>query len=533
MKTIAYIRVSTEEQVFGTSLDSQEKACIEFAKKCGLDLPQENIFREEGESAKMMERTQLQNMLTFVKNNRGKIDYCVVWKVDRLARKSEYHHAIKAILLKYGVKLKSVTEPIDESPMGSLMEGVLAAFAQFDNDIRTTRTVTGMRARTMQGGWPHQASYGYQNWKNPAGISTLKPDENAERVKQFLNTFATGAYNLNQSIILAKNLGIKAPRTGKPYTWQGVKNILLNPLYAGFIYSSFTDGAYINGIHQPLIKPVTHYKIKAIVAGKNPQNSRHAKEDWPLRGGFLKCIHCKHPMTGGSPKGHSKHYPRYSCSKCHVSPEVKATSKDRDATHAQFMELLANIKPREEVAQAFREIVLRKWNNEFKDAVSVSKRIDSDIAELHQKKSRVIDLFIENKLTDDMKDQKLREIQDSIGDLELQRIDAGSEVNNKEQTIDSAVMFLTNADQFWNLGDLQVRKGIQDLIFPDGLYFSCSDGFGTATLSQSHLLIEKVASKSDLSPSLVKGSWIDWNGLKKELIEMSDLFKQASLLNVR
>lgn len=57
---------------------------------------------------------------------------------------------------------------------------------------------------------------------------------------------------------------------------------------------------------------------------------------------------------------------------------------------------------------------------------------------------------VKNKLTDDMKDQKLREIQDEIGNLELQRIDADSEVANKGQTIDSAVMFLTNADQFWN-----------------------------------------------------------------------------------
>ncbi len=355
MKTIAYIRVSTEEQVFGTSLDSQEKACVEFAKKAGLDLPAENIFREEGESAKMLERTQLQNMLAYVKNNRGKIDYCIVWKVDRLARKSEYHHAIKAILLKYGVKLKSVTEPIDESPMGSLMEGVLAAFAQFDNDIRTTRTVTGMKARTMQGGWPHRATYGYRNVKNAAGVSTIEPDDNAQRIKTLLNEFATGSYNLNQAVTVAKKLGIVSTLTGKPYGWQGIKNILLNPLYAGYIYSSFTDGAYLGGIHKPLIKPATHYKIKAIVAGKNPQNSRHAKEDWPLRGGFLKCIHCKHPMTGGAPKGHSRHYPRYSCSKCHVSPEIKATSKDRDATHEQFMELLTKIKPREEVAKAFRE----------------------------------------------------------------------------------------------------------------------------------------------------------------------------------
>ncbi len=155
----------------------------------------------------------------------------------------------------------------------------------------------------------------------------------------------------------------------------------------------------------------------------------------------------------------------------------------------------------------------------------LSKSIDTGIAALHQKKSRVIDLFIENKLTDEEKDHKLREIQDDIGDLELQRIDAGSEVANKEQTIDSAVMFLTNADQFWNLGDLQVRKGIQDLIFPDGLYFDCFEGFGTAILSQSHLLIEKVTNTGDLNPNLVTLIEANWNLICEEILRWVDILK--------
>ena len=49
------------------------------------------------------------------------------------------------------------------------------------------------------------------------------------------------------------------------------------------------------------------------------------------------------------------------------------------------------------------------------------------------KKSCMIDLFIESKLTDDIKDQKLGEIQDEIGNLELQRIDAGSRVVDIEK----------------------------------------------------------------------------------------------------
>lgn len=136
MKAVAYIRVSTEDQVQGTSLDSQRNACIKYAADNEIDLPIENVFREEGVSAKLIDRPKLAALLDYCAKNKGQVTHCIIWKVDRLARKSEYHHIIKAQLAKFGVKLVSVTEPISDDPMGNLMEGMLAAFAQFDNEIR-------------------------------------------------------------------------------------------------------------------------------------------------------------------------------------------------------------------------------------------------------------------------------------------------------------------------------------------------------------------------------------------------------------
>ena len=40
--------------------------------------------------------------------------------------------------------MRSATEPIDDTSTGKLMEGVLAAFAQFDKDVRSDRTRAGM-----------------------------------------------------------------------------------------------------------------------------------------------------------------------------------------------------------------------------------------------------------------------------------------------------------------------------------------------------------------------------------------------------
>ena len=46
------------------------------------------------------------------------------------------HFALRSLLKSLGISLRSATEPIDDTSTGELMEGVLAAFAQFDNDVR-------------------------------------------------------------------------------------------------------------------------------------------------------------------------------------------------------------------------------------------------------------------------------------------------------------------------------------------------------------------------------------------------------------
>ena len=60
---VIYCRVSTTEQVEGTSLGYQEKVCKEYAEKKGYHVLK--VFIEEGESAKTADRTQLNSMLAY------------------------------------------------------------------------------------------------------------------------------------------------------------------------------------------------------------------------------------------------------------------------------------------------------------------------------------------------------------------------------------------------------------------------------------------------------------------------------------
>ena len=62
----------------------------------------------------------------------------VVFNLTRFARDKYDHFALRSHLKSLGISLRSATEPIDDTSTGKLMEGVLAAFAQFDNDVGQT-----------------------------------------------------------------------------------------------------------------------------------------------------------------------------------------------------------------------------------------------------------------------------------------------------------------------------------------------------------------------------------------------------------
>ena len=141
---VIYVRVSTKEQTENLSLPTQLRACEDYCRRHGYDVLER--FHEEGESAKTTDRSQLQALLKYCRTHKGKVHFVVVYNLTRFAREKYDHFALRAHLNSLGISLRSATEPIDDTSTGKLMEGVLAAFAQFDNDVRSDRTRAGMKA---------------------------------------------------------------------------------------------------------------------------------------------------------------------------------------------------------------------------------------------------------------------------------------------------------------------------------------------------------------------------------------------------
>lgn len=475
-KAVIYSRVSTAEQAEKKkSLDSQEQYCRDFATKRDIEI--DRVFREEGESAKTADRTQLIKLIEYCKTNKGKLRYVIVWKVDRFARRTEDHLALKALLLKLGIQLLSATEPIENSNTGKLMETILAGFAEFDNDVRSERCSNGMKARLEEGGWVHVAPIGYRNYKDSLRRPTLKPDESSVKVAAFLREFCKGLYTQKQAVQLAHQFGVRT-KNNKPMSANGVYKMLRNPVYAGLITGKMLEHS-VKGLHEPLITEDEFNTIAQILEGKRKtiRPETRGRPDWPLRR-LLLCDKCRHPLTGSASKGRTKHYPKYHCTQCRGG----GMSADREKVHGEFQALLERVKPSPYTLKLFKEIVMRRWHLEHLEAQSKRRKIDEEIKTLEDRRQTVIDKNLDGAIDDEMMREQVERIGVRTAELRLTRSDIMEGELEKEIVVDTAIGFISDAGSFWRNANIDNKQRFQRMIFPEGISYKFANGFGTAVM---------------------------------------------------
>ncbi len=160
MKTIGYIRVSTEEQSReGVSLDNQEAKIKAYADLNNLSLVE--IIRDEGRSAKTLNREGLTRLLKLL--DEGQAESVIVYKLDRLSRNTVDTLNIIDRLEKQGIAFHSINERIDtKSATGKFFLTILSALAQMERDLIAERTRDALAHKKSQGQWCGHIPYGFK-----------------------------------------------------------------------------------------------------------------------------------------------------------------------------------------------------------------------------------------------------------------------------------------------------------------------------------------------------------------------------------
>lgn len=137
---VIYTRVSSEKQVEGYSLESQEELCREFAAQRAytvVDVISDVITGER------LERPGLNRLFDLV--SVADVRHVIVLNLERLTRGGPAHYAMIAAQLEtQGAALEIVTGGYDSSsPEGMLAAQIQSTIAWYDNQMRRERTLRG------------------------------------------------------------------------------------------------------------------------------------------------------------------------------------------------------------------------------------------------------------------------------------------------------------------------------------------------------------------------------------------------------
>lgn len=404
-----YIRVSTEEQAkHGYSIDSQKEVCASFAQTKG-------------------------------------------YEVD--------HVSLSMTLKQYNIEILSATESNSKDASGNLQRNLSCILSQLENEQKSERVTNAMKQAMESGRWLWRAPFGYFYDSN---IGNIVPKEKESKiVKTIFEKLATGCYSQANILSELKKQGVELYPTH-------MCKILRNPIYCGYMVKEEWFDEPVKGLFTPLVSESLFNTAQDILDGKKPVIAPHDfnNPDYPLKQ-FLLCPYCGKPLTGSTSTGRNKKkFYYYSCynKKC-----THKFSMSKDKIEKSFIELLKQIKPKEELLNFFKIMVSDVYKELTKEQTTRNSQLKRQLDELVEEKKEIIRSFSKKKIEeedynlimDDLK-SKEQEIKSNIQHGAIPQDDF-------EKCLKSSLSVIQNIDNAWQQSVYSIKKNLQNLIFPNGL----------------------------------------------------------------
>ena len=323
MKVALYARVSSERQDIDLSISAQLKALREYASRNGHAVVKEYV--DEAESGRSIDRPGFKQMIVTARQKPSPFEAILVWKLSRFARNREDSIIYKSLLRKQGIQVVSINEPVEDTPSGRLLEGIIEVIDEFYSANLSQDVLRGMRenaGRGFRNGG--RAPYGYIRVKIQDGATTrtrLEPDTKTAPIAQRIFRECLSGKGL-KAIARSLNGDSISSMTGKKWGATSIEKILHNEAYTGtMVWGKRTTTPYrldnssallrAEGAWPALIDKTTFTQAQARLAARAPQVIHPREVDsLYLLSGIMRCGVCGAAMVGQG-SGHRYHY--YMC----------------------------------------------------------------------------------------------------------------------------------------------------------------------------------------------------------------------------
>ena len=487
-KCVIYVRVSSEKQVDGYSLDSQEELCRKRAELLGFQVFK--VFREEGISGTTIDRPQLQEMLKSISQAESNIKAVIVYSTSRLNRNTVDYLTLRTLLKQKGVAFYSVTEPTGEKPVEKFIETIFASLNQYQNEERAQNVANSLKKRFLEGHITAKPPLGYLMVKINGKSQAVKDPDTFEAVKTLWIRVRDEQLSLREAAVVLNSLKIKSKHDNrfKKFHHQSVQKILNNKFFMGTLVSQ--KYGETKGLHEPMIDEQSYWTVQKVLKSRRLENhERHNKlrSDFKLRS-IIRCEDCPKKLTSAWTKGHTKKYGYYFCPTRGIH---KMRSLDKDDIEPKFIKLLKKLNTSQRRMKWLCEILEEKFNQKLE---MINKNTDGVQVE--------IDKLKETKFT--LSEKHLKGIYSDEEFLELKK-SLDSQIEEKQQLLTDKVVdkqditpvlkfmeyYLSHLDIVWNKASLEGKVRIAGSIMPNGIVYGEED-FRTPKLGLGYELTRQL-----------------------------------------
>ena len=454
---VIYTRVSSQQQADNLSLATQLKACTLYAEKMAYNIAA--TFGGTYESAETDERKQFTAMISFVKKYRGKISYILVYSLERFSR-NDNSIWLTNELRRLGIEIVSVTQPIDTSnASGQMQQKMLFLFGEFDNQLRRQKCMAGVREMLLRGDWPTQPPMGFEVVRQN-GKRNIVVNAKGRLIRE---AFHWKAFD---------NLSIEAIRArlaekGLKICHQHMSKILRNPFYCGMMAHNMLEGKVVEGNQEQLVSKEVFLKVNGLLK-ENAQGYRINEEnaEIPLKR-FMLCGHCGKPMRAYIVKKKNLHYYKCNTKTCN-------NNKSANALNSLFERILHTFKL--DGDKGVTEIVNRQAIAEFNERTSGEQHDYQNLQDQHaaviKKIDRLEERYIEEEIGSDLYNKYRNKYKEEKEEIEKNLMTLSRQVSNLDNSVGLAMEFALELPSKWVSADYNTKKGIQFLLFPEGITYS-------------------------------------------------------------
>lgn len=462
-RAVIYLRVSTAKQSEkaddpeGYSLPAQREACHRKAAELGAEVVDE--YRDQGESAKTVDRSDFQRMLTRVRTKQD-IDYVILDKIDRFARNRRDDANTLFELRRAGAQLISVKENIDDTPGGQLLHAIMAGIAEFYSKNLAAEALKGMTQKAKVGGTPGRTPIGYLNTRRridgrEVRIIVVDPDR-ASLIQWAFEAYATGEYTIRSLTTALAEKGLRALPHGKkvpgPIQPSHVHHLLSNRYYLGQV--TFRGVEY-DGTHQPLVSKSLFDRVQAVLKAHDRAGEKQRIHNHYLKGSIF-CAGCGSRLCFTQAKGT---YEYFYC----LGRQQRRTDCRMPYLPAADVEVA--------IERYYRTITLPEH---VQDGIRVGLRAELDQQrqrakpELTWAKTRVTDLeherrrlargVVDGSIPGDLAREEQERIATELEQAQKILTTAETIFSRIEDALNRALALLGRCDEVYRLGGPQVRR---------------------------------------------------------------------------